>query len=135
MVAGPTALVLTYAKRFEAALEYSRRQPLHSESFLLNFLVEREIEFIEIPFRFQRVRPGGRLQLRDSDVVPPERQCSLLQQYHLRIYPNWKIDRTVYCSPNKRAIEISDTYDRASMRLTPCAENNLNLNQSNIALD
>lgn len=54
----PTAAAV-FGERFLGALEFSKRQPLHSEKFLDYALRMNRIPTIEVPFRFRRVRATG----------------------------------------------------------------------------
>lgn len=50
---------LKYGLRYLDALEYSKQRPLHSEYFLYNILKRENLEIIDIPFRFRRIRATG----------------------------------------------------------------------------
>ena len=59
MAMGDIQSMIKYGKRYEQALNYSKRKPLTSEKFAYDFLKENKIETIEIPFRFKRLRTNG----------------------------------------------------------------------------
>lgn len=48
-----------YGNRLNEALSYSQRKPLHAEAFLTDFMRSKGVQFVTIPFRFQRVRANG----------------------------------------------------------------------------
>jgi len=68
-----------YGERFDGAEEYSKRQKLHSETFLYYYLHSYNISVIEIPFRFKRVRSHGDIALRDKILISPNQQS---KDYH-----------------------------------------------------
>jgi hypothetical protein len=57
---------LAYGKRFEAALEYSKTNQLHSEKFTYAYLKSENVTVKEIPFRFRRTRANGQYHVRDG---------------------------------------------------------------------
>jgi hypothetical protein len=57
---------LAYGKRFEAALEYSKTNQLHSEKFTYAHLKRENVTVKEIPFRFRRTRANGQYHVRDG---------------------------------------------------------------------
>lgn len=69
---------LTYGKKLDAALSYSLVKPLHSETFTFDYLKEKNIPVLEIPFRFRRVRAHGVLHERDELVYSPQEQEHLV---------------------------------------------------------
>lgn len=46
--------------RWKYAAQYAQHQPLHSETFLHRILVQENVRFRRIPFRFRRIRCGGK---------------------------------------------------------------------------
>ena len=63
MAMGDLSAALIYGRKFELALNYSRRRPLHSEKFTFEYLdlhVQRgDLRVLEMPFRFRRTRAKG----------------------------------------------------------------------------
>jgi hypothetical protein len=58
-----------YGKRFEYALEYSKRFPLHSETFLKWVIEKNALHVSHIPFVFQRVRATGETAPADTELI------------------------------------------------------------------
>jgi hypothetical protein len=56
---GPPEVMRHYGTRFDGALEFSKRLPLHSEHYLAFILSKNTITIQHIPFRFRRVRANG----------------------------------------------------------------------------
>jgi len=50
---------LFYGSRYNLALDYSFKKPLHSEIFLYDILKKNQINVVDIPLRFRRVRATG----------------------------------------------------------------------------
>jgi hypothetical protein len=57
-----------YGMRFDGALEYSKRLPLHSERYLSFILSRNAITIEHIPFRFWRMRANGETCPADADL-------------------------------------------------------------------
>ena len=60
---------IAFGERYLNALVFSKMRRLHSERFLKYSLMGARIEWLEVPFRFRRVRSDGREV--DEDVLPP----------------------------------------------------------------
>lgn len=60
---GDLSAALVYGRKFEHALNYSVRRPLHSEKFTFDYLSAAsqrgELRVLEMPFRFRRTRAKG----------------------------------------------------------------------------
>ena len=65
---------LIYGRRFEKALAYSRRERLHSETYLEFMLTANNIRLVSLPFRFKRVRANG-IVIDDDVTSPPSEQA------------------------------------------------------------
>lgn len=65
----PADMAVWGGARLERALEYSRRKPLHSESFLLDTCAAAGITVRTAPIRFVRVRVGGRVAPQDAALT------------------------------------------------------------------
>jgi hypothetical protein len=78
---GDLKSAITYAKRFENALEYSTRKPLHSETYTYDYLTEHNVSVVEVPFRFKRTRANGEFHVRDETAVVSPRQQPPEQEY------------------------------------------------------
>lgn len=59
MAMGDLKSAVIYGKKFDGALNYSLRHPLHSEKFTYDYLHANRVRVIEIPFRFRRMRAKG----------------------------------------------------------------------------
>lgn len=81
MAMGDLRSALVYGKRYQNALEYSRRKPLHSETFTYDTLHEGNVTVKEIPFRFKRTRANGAFHVRDEKAIVSPRQQKPEQQY------------------------------------------------------
>ena len=77
MAMGDTRSALIYGKRFDIAYDYAQYNVLHSESFAFEYLTNKSVNILEIPFRFRRVRVSGNIHSRDEDVFTPETQLAL----------------------------------------------------------
>eukprot|EP00600_Ochromonadales_sp_CCMP1393_P012468 CAMPEP_0175000146 /NCGR_PEP_ID=MMETSP0005-20121125/2433_1 /TAXON_ID=420556 /ORGANISM="Ochromonas sp., Strain CCMP1393" /LENGTH=422 /DNA_ID=CAMNT_0016254923 /DNA_START=370 /DNA_END=1638 /DNA_ORIENTATION=- len=115
---GDLKSALTYGKRFESALEYSRKKPLHSETFLYDVLQTNNVSVMEIPFRFRRTRATGDYHVRDDHAIvsprlqtpePPKKTGFVLRTIYSTIesFTNnevyiWNHDdnENLYCKPN-----------------------------------
>jgi hypothetical protein len=64
VIGRPEAMEI-YGNRFQGALAYSKKSPLHSETYLAYTLQNAGIQIQNIRFRFQRVRADG--SVADSD--------------------------------------------------------------------
>jgi hypothetical protein len=61
MAVGKWPAILTYGTRGSEALAYSKKKPLHSETFLKDYLTQHKIEWRPIIYPFQLVRTNGRV--------------------------------------------------------------------------
>jgi hypothetical protein len=59
-IAKPDTAVF-YGSRYDLALDYSLKNPLHSEWFLYDILKKNQIAIVDIPLRFRRVRATGKI--------------------------------------------------------------------------
>ncbi|RYH09394.1 hypothetical protein EON65_40170 [archaeon] len=70
MAMGGLTAALTYGKRLQYALTYAQRHKLHAEGLTYDYLQEfKELEIVEIPFRFRRIRSSGATHGRDQEEV------------------------------------------------------------------
>lgn len=81
MAMGDLKSAVTYGKRFEHALDYAQRKPLHSESYTYDYLNERNVSVREIPFRFKRMRANGEHHVRDEIAIVSPRNQKPQQEY------------------------------------------------------
>lgn len=124
MAMGSVSSAVSYGKRIEKALEFSKQKILQSEDFVYDYLKADQIEVMEIPFRFRRIRAEGNIHKRDLDIFSPQQQLMLDptgENPHTTAWPLkvfYKRDHddpsNVYCSPNDRLsvkyfIEENDT--------------------------
>jgi hypothetical protein len=65
---GQPAVMDIYGSRFSDALEYSKRNPLHSETYLAHTLRNAGIQIQNIPFRFRRIRADGSVASADASL-------------------------------------------------------------------
>mmetsp|Transcript_16292 Transcript_16292/g.27529 ORF Transcript_16292/g.27529 Transcript_16292/m.27529 type:complete len:490 (-) Transcript_16292:191-1660(-) len=151
---GDLKSALTYGKRFESALEYSRKKPLHSETFLYDVLHENSIHVTEIPFRFRRTRANGNYHVRDDHaIVAPCHQPShqryktnfflrglyrtaeLLTNNEVYIW-NHDDDESMFCRPNPYlSAEQCRTYRQKSvieLSVLNTTSNNRSLDEMNV---
>ena len=126
MAMGNMKNMMVYGKRFEKALNYSKFKKLHSETFLYDVLKLENINFIEIPFRFKRIRRNGLVSSRDDKIISPNDQKSNLtyQKSNWDWFNKWYYKRdindpsNIFCSPHKRIIAIgSDSISRTPPKL------------------
>lgn len=85
---------------------------LHSEEFTYRHLRSNQVQVIEVPIRFRRIRTHGVVHTRDLDVISPQRQLALAEGgaiphksswlYKLLHKSNVDDPANVYCSPNPR---------------------------------
>ena len=66
---GKPSVMEVYGNRYFQALEYSKKAPLHSETYLAKVLQTAGIKIQHIPFRFQRVRANGRTCKADLELT------------------------------------------------------------------
>lgn len=71
---GSPAAMKIYGNRFNEALEYSKKKPLHSETFLEDVLHKHRIPVKIIHFHFIRVRANGKTAA--VDVISSQVGCS-----------------------------------------------------------
>ena len=112
MAMGDVHSAVSYGKRIEKALEFSKQKLFQSEDFVYDYLKASKIDVMEIPFRFRRVRAEGNIHKRDLDVFSPQQQLILdplgenphTTSWPLKVF--YKRDHddpsNVYCSPNDR---------------------------------
>lgn len=72
MVLADVTSALTYGKKLDSALEYSKTHLLHSETFTYDYLTKKGVRVKEIPFVFRRVRSTGLVHGRDKALQSPE---------------------------------------------------------------
>ena len=65
---GKPSVMRVYGNRFTGALEYSRRAPLHSETYIRNVLDKNNINIQYIEFPFRRVRADGKVHQGDQSL-------------------------------------------------------------------
>jgi hypothetical protein len=65
---GHPNVMYIYGNRFQGALEYSKKHPLHSESYLAYTLQNMGIQIQNIRFRFRRVRADGTVARSDLNL-------------------------------------------------------------------
>jgi len=63
-----TSNYMHYGCVFPLLLEYSKRRPLHSETFYADYATSLRIRIVRVPFLFQRVRMNGRIDPRDLSL-------------------------------------------------------------------
>ena len=112
MAMGDVQSAISYGKRIESALEFSKQKVFQSEKFVYDYLNQKKINVIEIPFRFRRIRVEGNIHKRDLEVFSPEQQLTLDplgENPHTTVWPLnlfYKRDHddpsNVYCSPNDK---------------------------------
>ena len=122
MAMGNMKNMMVYGKRFEKALNYSKSKKLHSETFLYDVLKLEKINFIEIPFRFKRIRRNGLVSSRDNQIISPNDQKKFNLTYEKSNWDwlnKWYYKRdindpsNIFCSPHKRIFTIgSDSISR-----------------------
>jgi len=126
MAMGNMKNMMVYGKRFEKALNYSKFKKLHSETFLYDVLKLENINFIEVPFRFKRIRRNGLVSSRDDKIISPNDRKSNLtyQKSSWDWFNKWYYKRdindpsNIFCSPHKRIITIgSDSISRTPPKL------------------
>jgi hypothetical protein len=122
MAMGDVQSAISYGKRIESALEFSKQKVFQSEKFVYDYLNQKKVNVIEIPFRFRRIRVEGHIHKRDLEVFGPEQQLildPLGENPHTTAWPLklfYKRDHddpsNVYCSPNTRlnALEVKNFY-------------------------
>eukprot|EP01031_Cornospumella_fuschlensis_P024691 gene24691-29834_t len=70
MAMGGLSAALTYGKKLQRALSYSQKHIMHAEGYTYDYLHGyKELEVIEIPFRFRRMRSTGAEHFRDKQEV------------------------------------------------------------------
>jgi hypothetical protein len=75
-----------YNDRIEHALAYSRRSPLHAETFLYEHLSHnKSVSVLEMPLRFRRVRSNGVIHYRDMNILDPD-------EYKYKCHPHRYLD-------------------------------------------
>jgi hypothetical protein len=55
-----------YGHRFRTLHKYSEQQPIHSERYLAHVMKQHHIQLEPVPFRFWRVRAGGKVHEEDA---------------------------------------------------------------------
>lgn len=118
MAMGDLKTGLIYGKKYQAALSYSKRKPLHSEKFVYDYLRTQNVTVKEIPFRFRRTRANGDFHVRDSTaIVAPRNQkphptyrtffalrwvYNVLEELtnHQVYFWNHDDDENLYCKPH-----------------------------------
>lgn len=58
-----------YGKIFEHLLDISHREPLHSETIVAKHLKKNGIGFIKVPFKFVRIRFGGKCNEKIYEII------------------------------------------------------------------
>lgn len=134
MAMGDVLSGITYGKKFQAALEYSKSQPLHSEKFTYNYLRANNVSVKEMPFRFRRTRVNGNFHVRDAVAIQAPQLVETQKHFktwyglrliydileyatnHKRYIWNHEDGHNLYCSPNpKITLKECNTYRDASL--------------------
>lgn len=112
MAMGDLQSALIYGKKFQAALSYAATRIIHSEKFTYQYLKANNVEVVEIPFRFRRIRANGLVHVRDHEIITPEEQYKLSKSdkpplpgpwfYRLFHSTNYGDPSNQFCTPQKR---------------------------------
>jgi hypothetical protein len=143
MAMGDTKSAITYGKRYEEALNYSKKKKLHSEKFTYDYLKNNNINVLEMPFRFQRVRADGSIHVRDQKLLTPSQQFKSsptgATPYKTSIFYrffycgiNCEDHENMYCSPNprisyKQYLQFVENYEKNRKKIIILQKNENNL--------
>jgi len=111
---------LSYSNRYNFALDYASKYPMHAERYLYWHLAETaHVDVIELPFRFRRIRANSLVPARDQLLLSPVEQLlsatrgekpreSVFASVLNALFPkkNRGDSGNVYCHPHPRYIPL-----------------------------